>query len=138
MKVVIMGCGRMGASLAAMLDTDGHDVTVLDVNADAFERLPLNFRGRAMVGNGTDEEAQRRARADEADAFVCVTAGDNRNLMAAQIAKHIFHVPRVVCRIYDPIRNDIFHNIGLETMSPTILGAQRLFEMVSSGPAPAR
>ena len=103
-KVVIMGCGRVGAQLAALFDADGHQVTVMDLEPAAFRRLPANFGGRAIVANGIDMDALRRAGIDQADAFAAVTQGDNRNVMAAQIAKHVFHVRRVVCRIYDPIR----------------------------------
>ena len=138
MKVIIMGCGRMGATLAIMLDAEGHDVTILDVRAEAFDRLPTDFRGHAMIGNGMDEEAQRRAGAKEADIFVSVTPGDNRNVMAAQIAKHTFQVPRVASRIYDPIRNEMYRDLGLETMSPTIQGAQALKELVVKEPLPTR
>ena len=138
MKVIIMGCGRMGAALAVMLEAEGHDITLLDTDPTAFERLPATFRGRAMVGSGMDEVAQRRAGAAEADAFVSVTAGDNRNVMAAQIAKHIFHVPRVASRIYDPIRNEMYRDLGLETVSPTTTGAQALKELVVKDPLPAR
>jgi trk system potassium uptake protein TrkA len=127
MKVVIMGCGRVGAQLAITLDREGHQVTVIDTNNDAFQRrLPPEFGGRAIVGNGIDTDALRRAGIESADAFVAVTQGDNRNVMAAQIAQHIFHVPRVVCRIYDPIREEIYHTLGIETISPTKVGAQLL------------
>lgn len=128
MKVVIMGCGRMGARLAGLLDADGHQVTILDVNSYSFRRLPADFKGTALVGNGTDEEALRRAGIEEADAFVAVTEGDNRNVMAAQTAKHIFHVPRVICRIYDPLRQELYNTLGLEAFSPTITFAQMLKE----------
>jgi trk system potassium uptake protein TrkA len=129
MKVLIMGCGRVGAQLAITLDREGHDVTILDLNSEAFSRrLPSDFRGRAIVGNGIDIDALRRAGIEGADAFVAVTQGDNRNVMAAQVAQHIFSVPRVVCRIYDPIREEIYHTLGLETISPTKVGAQLLKE----------
>jgi trk system potassium uptake protein TrkA len=137
-KVIIMGCGRMGVALASQLDAEGHAVTILDLNPDAFQRLPPTFKGRPMVGNGMDGEVQRRAGVEEADVFVSVTPGDNRNVMAAQIAKHIFHVPRVVCRIYDPIRTEMYRSLGLETMSPTILGAEALRELVTKRPLPTR
>lgn len=129
MNVVIMGCGRVGAELATTLDREGHHVTILDLNNDQFRRrLPSEFGGRAMVGNGIDMDALRRAGIEHADAFVAVTQGDNRNVMAAQIAQHIFNVPRVVCRIYDPIREEIYHTLGIETISPTRVGAQLLKE----------
>lgn len=128
MNVVIMGCGRVGAQLAMLLDTEGNRVTVIDLEPAAFRRLPASFRGRAVVGNGIDMDALRRAGIEEAEAFAAVTQGDNRNVMAAQLAKHVFHVPRVVCRIYDPIREEIYHRLGLETISPTTVGAQLLKE----------
>jgi len=130
MNVVIIGCGRVGAQLAAMLDEEGHKVTVLDIEPYSFRRLPKKFRGKALVGDGTDEDSLRKAGIEEADAFVAVTQGDNRNVMAAQIAKHMFNVPRVVCRIYDPLREEMYHNLGLETISPTKTGAQLLKKLV--------
>lgn len=127
MKVLIMGCGRVGAQLAVTLDRAGHEVTIMDLTADAFaRRLPADFGGRVVVGNGIDIDALRAAGIEEADAFVAVTQGDNRNVMAAQIAQHIFHVPKVVCRIYDPIREEIYHTLGIETISPTKVGAELL------------
>ncbi len=126
MNVVIMGCGRVGAQLASLLDADGHKVTVLDIDAHSFRRLPPSFGGTALVGDGTDEEVLRRAGIGEADAFVAVTQGDNRNVMAAQVAKHVFNVPRVLCRIYDPLRKDVYEALGLEAISPTTVFAQLL------------
>lgn len=134
MKVVIMGCGRVGAELAAMLDREGHEVTVLDTNPDAFRRLPPTFKGRRQVGNGIDQDVLARVGVGEADAFVAVTQGDNRNVMAAQMAKHLFGVPKVVCRIYDPIREEIYHSLGLETISPTRVGATLLKQALEREP----
>ena len=128
MKAVIMGCGRVGAELAAMLERSANSVTILDINPDSFRRLPADFRGRKLVGNGIDPDVLRRACADEPDAFVAVTQGDNRNVMAAQIAKHMLNIPRVVCRIYDPIREEIYRELGLETISPTRVGAKLLLD----------
>lgn len=128
MKVVIMGCGRVGAQLAALLDSDGHSVTVLDTDAYSFRRLPSTFNGTALLGNGIDGESLKKAGIEEADAFVAVTQGDNRNVMAAQIAKHIFNVPRIICRIYDPIRRELYNTLGLEAFSPTTIFAQMLKE----------
>ena len=130
MNIMIMGCGRVGAQIAALLDRDGHKVTVLDVEQYSFRRLPENFGGTALVGDGTDEDALKKAGIEDADVFVSVTQGDNRNVMAAQIAKHIFNVPKVVCRIYDPLREQMYSVLGLETMSPTIVGAQLLRDMI--------
>ena len=128
MKVVIMGCGRVGAQLATLLDADGNTVTVLDRDEYSFRRLPPDFGGTALLGNGLDEEVLRRAGIEEADAFVVVTQGDNRNVMAAQIAKHIFNVPKVICRIYDPLRREIYETLGLQAISPTTVFAQILKE----------
>jgi trk system potassium uptake protein TrkA len=129
MKVVIMGCGRVGAQLATSLDHDGHDVTVLDMRGSQFERfLPADFGGRKLVGDGRDQDILRDAGVEGADAFVACTAGDNRNVMAAQMAKVIFNVPRVVCRIYDPLREEMYKMLGLRTISPTKVGAQLLMD----------
>jgi len=125
--IVIMGCGRVGGKLAAMVDAAGHKVTVLDIDAYSFRRLPPTFSGTALIGNGTDEEMLRKAGIESAHAFIALTQGDNRNVMAAQIAKHVFKVPRVICRIYDPLRKDIYEQLGLESISPTEVFADLLF-----------
>ena len=132
MNIVIMGCGRVGAQLAGLLDADGHSVTVLDTDAYSFRRLPANFGGTALIGNGLDQEVLKRAGIEKADAFFVVTQGDNRNVMAAQIAKHIFNVPKVICRIYDPLRRDLYQTLGLEAISPTTVFAQILKEKLES------
>ncbi len=132
MVIVIMGCGRVGARLAAMLDKEGHQVTVVDYDAYSFRRLPADFGGTALLGNGIDQEVLKRAGIEKADAFFVVTQGDNRNVMAAQIGKHIFNVPRVICRIYDPLRRDIYETLGLEAISPTTVFAQLLKEKLDS------
>jgi len=130
MKIVIMGCGRVGARLASLMDEEGHQVTVLDNDTYSFRRLPASFGGTALFGNGIDEEAQKRAGIEEADIFVALTQGDNRNVMSCQIAKHIFNVPRVMCRIYDPLREEMYSVLGLETISPTKVFAQLLKEKI--------
>jgi len=132
MKVVIMGCGRVGAQLAGLLDTDGHSVTILDTDAYSFRRLPSTFSGTALIGNGLNEEVLKKAGIEEADAFVALTQGDNRNVMASQIAKHIFNVPRVVCRIYDPLRQELYSTLEVEAFSPTTIFAQMLRERLES------
>ncbi len=132
MKVIIMGCGRVGAQLATLLDQEGHSVTALDLDAYSFRRLPPDFKGTAILGNGLDEEVLRRAGIEEADAFVAVTQGDNRNVMAAQIAQKIFNVKKVVCRIYDPLRRDLYTVLGLEAISPTTILAEMLKDKLES------
>jgi len=137
MKIVIMGCGRVGAALATALDADGHEVTVLDIRPDAFKRLPPQFKGKKHAGNGIDQDVLARIRLDQADAFVAVTQGDNRNVMATQMAKHLFGVRRALCRIYDPIREEIYGDLGLETISPTLVGAKLLKDMLDREPTSA-
>jgi trk system potassium uptake protein TrkA len=132
MKCVIMGCGRVGAMLANLLDGSGNEVHVIDVDAYAFRRLSPEFRGQALVGNGVDESVLRRAGIEDADVFCAATQGDNRNVMAAQIAKHIFSVPRVVCRIYDPIREEMYSELGIQTYSPTKVGASAMRDLALS------
>ena len=140
MKVIIMGCGRAGAELAVMLEQDGHEVTVLDRDPGAFGPLgylPESFRGARMVGNGIDQDTLRRAGIEQADAFVSVTRGDNRNVMACQVAKHVFGVPRVVSRVFDPIRNEMYRSLGLRTINPTRVQARLLKEALEKEEKPA-
>src|SRR5205809_7869962 len=132
-----MGCGRVGARLAQMLTTAGHEVTILDVKSSAFNRLGPDFTGTTMLGNGIDQELMRRAGIERADAFVAATQGDNRNIMASQIAQHVFRVQRVVTRIYDPLRSDSFAALGLQAISPTIIGANAFYEVLTGASAPA-
>ncbi|MDQ6662441.1 MAG: TrkA family potassium uptake protein [Chloroflexota bacterium] len=128
MNVVILGSGRVGAVLATMLDRAGNKVSIIDMSNDSFRRLDPKFAGSTIVGNGVDEEILIRAGIREADAFIAVTNGDNRNIMASQIAKEIFKVKKVICRIYDPIRQKTYNELGLETFCPTTIGAQMLFD----------
>lgn len=130
MRVIILGCGRTGAYLARMLAAEGHQVAVVDKNSAAFARLGLEFPGELVVGTGIDEDVLRRAGIEQAEAFVAVTDWDNTNVMAAQVAKDIFTVPRVICRIYDPLLEEIYHALGLETICPTLLGATRIKEIL--------
>ncbi len=123
-----MGCGRIGAELAHLLDAEGHKVTVIDVDSASFDELPPDFGGMAFLGDATDEEVLTKAGMEQADAFVAVTRDDERNAMAAQIAKQIFDVPRVLCRIYDPLREDFYGGLGLEAISPTRVFVRMLKE----------
>ena len=135
MFVIIMGCGRVGARVAEMLTKAGHDVTVMDVQSSAFNRLGPEFKGSTILGDATDQEVLKRAGIERADAFLAATQGDNRNIMASQIAKHIFGVKRVVTRIYDPLRSDTFAALGLQAISPTIIGANAFYEELTGGAA---
>ncbi len=130
MKLVIVGCGRVGAMAAVALSKAGHQVTVIDVNRRAFDRLGPDFTGEMVLGNGIDEDVLRQAGIETADGFASLTNGDNRNIMAAQIAREIFKVPRVITRIYDPIRQDAYTELGLDTVCPTLSGARQIHAML--------
>lgn len=127
-----MGCGRVGATLAADLSREGNEVTILDTDASAFRFLPDDFNGRRVVGNGIDIDVLRKLRIDRADVFVSATRGDNRNVMAAQIAKHVFGVPVVASRVFDPIREEMYRNMGLRTINPTRVQARRLKRVIEA------
>ena len=133
MRAIIVGCGRVGANLALTLDREGHKVTVVDLRIAAFARLGEDFHGEMVVGTGIDEDVLRRAGIETADCFVSATNGDNRNIMSAQIAKTIFKVPRVITRIYDPIREDVYRGLGLETFCPTALGTSLIKDYFEQG-----
>ena len=113
MNAFIMGSGRVASELGTLLDQEGHKVTLLDFELSMFDKLPANFKGRTLAGDATDEEFLRKAGLQGADAFIALTRDDDRNAMAAQIAKHIFGVPKVICRIYDPPREEFYKTLGL-------------------------
>lgn len=124
MRYLIVGCGRVGSNLAKLLVADKHDVVVVDENPAAFKRLGNRFGGQVEVGTGVDYDVLKRAGAERADGFVAVTDGDNRNVMASLIAQKMFRIPKIVCRIYDPPRGQLYRELGIETFSPTTIGAQ--------------
>lgn len=128
MNAIIMGCSRTGSLLATTLASEGHHVTVLDVNPNAFRLLPPTFSGTVIVGNGIDEDVLRRAGIEHAEAFAAVTQDENQNIMAAQIARHRFNVQRVVCRIHDPSREQLFASLGLRTINPARTSAHLVHE----------
>lgn len=128
MNVVILGCGRVGARLAAIL-SKSHRVTVIDWNGSSFDRLGPSFNGETLVGNGIDVDVLRAAGVESADLFLGLTDGDNRNLMAAQVARYL-GVPRSVARVYDVERSQIFSQMGFTTVCPTLTAANRLFHTV--------
>jgi trk/ktr system potassium uptake protein len=118
-KIVIVGCGRVGASAAEVWDRAGHDVVILDMVTRAFERLPSTFRGSAIRGDGTDEDVLRRADVEGADVFLAMTEGDNRNIMAAQVAAEAFGIGNVIAKINDPLRATAYAEIGITTLCRT-------------------
>jgi trk system potassium uptake protein TrkA len=115
--VVIMGCGRVGSELAARLQAAEHSVAVIDKNPNAFRSLRYGFKGEKIQGYGFDEDAQRQAGIERADAFAAVSNGDNSNIVAARLAREKFEVPRVVARIYDPRRAEIYQRLGIPTVA---------------------
>jgi len=131
-KVCIMGCGRVGATLAAELSRNGDQVLILDTDPTAFRFLPDDFVGTKVVGNGIDLDVLRRLGIEGMDVFVSATRGDNRNVMAAQIAKHIFGVPVVASRVFDPLREEMYRNMGLRTINPTRVQAMRLRRIIEA------
>ena len=126
MKAVIVGCGRVGALLAATLDETGHDVSIIDTSTTAFDRLPSSFRGNAIRGNGTDEAVLRRAGAQDCDLFLALTEGDNRNVMSAQLAIEVFGARRSVAKINDPVRAEAYAELGVATVCRTNLMADAI------------
>jgi trk system potassium uptake protein len=134
MNVVIMGCGRVGARVASLLDQNGHNLTIIDTNSSAFTRLSKDYAGDTVIGTGIDEDVLRLAGIEKADAFIAVANHDNRNLMAAQVAQAIFKVPQVIVRIYDPVREDTYRRMGLTTICPTTtISAMILDQVIGSG-----
>ena len=121
MNVIILGCGRVGSTLARLMHNENHHVTVIDMLSESFRRLGPRFKGERVVGNGLDDDILKRAGIEKCDVFVSVTQGDNRNIMAAQIAKHVYSVPRVLTRINDPIRAHVYRDMGIITICGTTI-----------------
>jgi trk system potassium uptake protein TrkA len=130
MFVIIMGCGRMGSELATLLSSEGHGVTIIDTDANSFKYLPESFNGVALRGDGINREFLERINIEKADAFVALTRSDNRNIMASQVARRIFSVSKVVCRVYDPPREELYRTLGLEIISTTRVGSQLLRDAI--------
>ena len=130
MYVIIVGCGRVGAELARLLQSEKHNVVVIDKDPNSFKRLGSNFNGITLTGEGYDVDLLKEAGIEKADAFCVVTNGDNTNIMVAQIAKNIFKVPKVIVRIYDPTRANIYKHLGLDVISGTVLFAAMLRDKV--------
>jgi trk system potassium uptake protein TrkA len=134
-KIVIVGCGRVGASAAELWDTAGHEVVILDVSTRAFERLASAFGGTAVRGDGTDEDVLRRAGAEGADVFISLTEGDNRNVMSAQLAVEAFEIPRVIAKINDPVRAAAYAELGIATLCRTGLMVDAMNEHLGMPPS---
>ncbi len=132
MNIVILGCGRVGSTFARLMYHDSHTVTVVDIQSESFRRLGIRFKGNRIIGNGIDEDVLKRAGVENADVFFAATQGDNRNIMAAQIAQHIFKVPKVIARIYDPIRADRYRQLGIITLCTTTIASGLLRDYVTT------
>lgn len=132
MNILVIGCGKLGAELCANLEADGHDVSVIDADPLQFDRLPDNFSGYTVAGVPIDQEVLREAGIEGCDACAAVTADDNMNLMVCQIANELFHVPRVLARIYDPHRGGVFRQFGIHTVCPTNLSCDAILSMLTN------
>ncbi|MEI7857868.1 MAG: TrkA family potassium uptake protein [Methanomicrobiales archaeon] len=131
MKMVIIGCGRMGDGLVLYLKSSDHSVTVIDNDPSAFERLEPGFRGETISGDALDRDVLIRAGIERADCLAALTSNDNINLVVARLAKEVFRVPKVVARMHDPRKSDIYRRLGVQTVSPVSLGIQRFAELLT-------
>jgi trk system potassium uptake protein TrkA len=133
-KVVIVGCGRVGAALAEAFDNGGNEVIVLDPSTRAFDRLSAEFKGQAIRGDGTDEDVLRKAGVEGADAFLALTEGDNRNVMAAQLAMEKLAVGKVLAKINDPVRAAAYAELGIATVCRTTMLSDAILAFLSQRP----
>ncbi len=131
MKIIVMGCGRVGEQFARLMDSEGHDVTVVDTDETALEKMRQGFGGKVIVGVGFDRQILIEAGIERAEAFAATSNSDNANIIAARIARNIFHVPKVVASLYDPRRAEIYRRLGLLTFSSTALGVERVRELLT-------
>lgn len=133
MNVIVVGCGRVGSQLANLLSVEGHNVTVIDKDGDAFRRLGTTFNGITMRGLGFDEEVLVEAGIHSCDSFAAVTDLDNTNLMAAEVARKIFGVKHAVARLYNPVRERTYQQLGLDYVCGTTLVAENLLDKIKAG-----
>ena len=119
MRVIIIGSGRVGAGIASQLAEEGHEVVILDTRTESFRRLAPGFSGQALRGDGTDTSVLERAGARDCEWFFALTNGDNRNILAAQLARQEFGIPHVLCKINDPLRSKAYATLGIDTLNRT-------------------
>jgi trk system potassium uptake protein TrkA len=132
MKIIVMGCGRVGSSVSRLFARIGHEVTVIDhLDPSALVRLGTDFKGRVIRGIGFDRDVLIEAGIESAEAFVAASSSDNANIVAARTARNVFRVPRVVARLYDPLRAEVYQRLGLMTISTTTWGAERILEVIT-------
>ena len=135
MNILVVGCGKVGTSLCNLLSAEGHDVSVVNRTADAFSGLAPDFTGYTTLGVEIDQDVLKRAGVESCDALVAVTIDDNTNIMAAQLAKEFFHVPKVFARINDPSKCEVFSDIGIHTTCPTDLTVATLVSAINENEA---
>jgi trk system potassium uptake protein TrkA len=129
--IVIIGCGRLGGSLANALSDEGKDVLIIDSNKDSFRKLSTSYGGLTFIGDATDIDVLREAQVEKATAVVVVTNNDNSNIMISQIAKEIFKKELVIARLYDPERDYVYREFGIDTISPAVLSANAIRRLLS-------
>ncbi|MFX0593794.1 potassium channel family protein [Melissospora conviva] len=130
MHIVIMGCGRVGSTLAHNLEARGHSIAVIDHDAEAFRRLGPDFRGMTVTGEGFDQEVLRSAGIERADSFAAVSSGDNSNIISTRLARENFGVARVAARIFDPRRAEVFERLGIPTVATVRWTADRVMQLL--------
>lgn len=130
MKFIVIGCGRLGSGLAQAMSRRGHSVTVVDEDPAAFERLGPAFKGQTVEGSPIDREALLAAGIERADGLAAVTASDDANVVAARVALQVFRVPRVVARLYDPLKAEVYRRLGLRTITPLTWGVHRIADLL--------
>jgi trk system potassium uptake protein TrkA len=131
MKTIIVGCGRMGSGLAKRLESQGIEVTIIDTNSDAFLQLGPDFRGKKIVGIGFDQDVMNQAKIGMVDSVVACTNNDETNALIARIAQNIYRVPKVIARLYDAHKAEIYHSLGIQTISTTAWGIDRAAEILN-------
>ena len=132
-NIIVVGCGRVGSQLASMLSENDNNVCVIDKSADSFANLGRSFNGSLIQGVGFDEETLIRAGIETADCVAAVTQYDNANLMVAEVASRLFHVPHVIARLYNPGHERAYQQLGLDYVCGTSLVAEEIFSKVTSG-----
>ena len=133
MYIIVVGCGRLGSHLANTLSRQGHSLVVIDRDKEAFSALSIDFSGFQLEGDAIELAVLRQAKTDRADLVIASTSEDNVNLMVAQVAKTVFKVPRVLARVFDPKRERIYGELGIETVSPVALAADHILGLLAGG-----
>ena len=134
MKIIVIGCGRMGSGLALTLSQGGHNVTVIDRDPTVFETLPASFKGSTLIGVGFDRDVLRKAGIERADALASVTSSDEANAVIARLASQVFRVPKVVARLYDRRKAELYKRLGIQTIDPSTWGINRVVDILCFSP----